>query len=191
MKIIAGERKGHTIATIPGSKTRPTLSRVRESLFSIIAGDVPGSTFCELFAGTGSVGLEALSRGARNAIFVEVARDAGNVLRQNIRKLNYTDRAELVAADVFRWTIPSGNKTPDIIFADPPYDPALVEKLVQKLDEAQLSQNTLIILQTSDKVQPTTKMQHLRTAKYGSSALHFYLPRVIDADGVQPVMDSR
>lgn len=176
MKIIAGERKGHVLTTVNGLKTRPTLSRVRESLFSIIAGDVPDSLFCELFAGTGSIGLEALSRGARRAIFVEAARDPQQCLRQNIGKLHYTDRAEVVNGDVYKWSIPTGNQAPDIIYADPPYDAALIEKLVHKLEKSQLESGTLVILQTPAHFQLSTTMQHLRTAKYGSTALHFLLP---------------
>lgn len=175
MKIIGGERKGHTIVTPEGLKTRPTLSRVRESLFSIIAGDVPGSIFCELFAGTGSIGLEALSRGAEKAILVEIAREPFECLRKSVANLRYTDRATLVNSDVFRWKLPAGAASPDIIFADPPYDEPLIERFMEKLEQWELKPDTLIIVQTPKTYTPRSGFKHLRTATYGLTALHFYL----------------
>jgi 16S rRNA (guanine966-N2)-methyltransferase len=193
MKIIAGERKGHTLTTPDGLKTRPTLSRVRESLFNIIAGDLPGAIFCELFAGSGSIGLEALSRGADKAIFVEIAREAFQCLRQNVQRLRYADRATLTQSDALRWQPPTGADAPDIIFADPPYDAAVIEKLCMKLDDWPLKSDALVILQTPAGYQPHTKLRHLRTATYGATALHFYL---VDSgahgtDTDQPLTGSR
>src|SRR5690349_1287549 len=99
MKIISGERKGHSLATPAGRETRPTLSRVRESLFSIIAGDIPGCTFYDLFAGGGAIGLEAMSRGASRGIFVESAREPYRCLVRNIEKLRYKELTEVHFAD--------------------------------------------------------------------------------------------
>lgn len=196
MKIIAGERKGHSLVTPKGQETRPTLTRVRESLFSIIAGDIPDSTFCELFAGAGSIGLEALSRGAAKAIFVEIAREPYQCLRENITRLHYLDQSRTVQADALRWEIPSGDAAPDIIFADPPYDPKAIEKLLKKIENAALKPDTLIIIQTSSRYKLQTSLLHLRTAKYGSTALHFLLPgeaqqEMAMTDSTQSTTDSR
>ncbi len=194
MKIIAGERKGHTLTTPKGTETRPTLTRVRESLFSIIAGDIPGSRFCELFAGAGSIGLEALSRGAASAQFVEIAREPFQCLRQNIDRLRYNDRARAIQADALKWTIPTDIEAPDIIFADPPYNAAVIEKLIRKLEDSQLRPGTLIILQTPSKQSIHTSMTHLRTAKYGATALHFLLTEKASTDDQsadQPIADSK
>lgn len=177
MKIIAGERKGHSLVTPKGLETRPTLTRVRESLFSIIAGDIPDSTFCELFAGAGSIGLEALSRGAAKAIFVEIAREPFQCLQENIKRLRYTDQARAIQADALRWEFPSDDGASDIVFADPPYDPKAIEKLLKKLENSRLKPDTLIILQTASRYKLQTSLQHLRTAKYGTTALHFLLPK--------------
>lgn len=175
MKIIAGERKGHTLTTPKGMETRPTLTRVRESLFSIIAGDIPGSIFCELFAGAGSIGLEALSRGSAFAYFVEIAREPFQCLRQNIDWLGYQDRTKATQSDALKWEVPAGQRAPDIIFADPPYNPALIKKLVGRLETATLKPDTLLIIQTPSNHAVHSSLQHLRTARYGSTALHFFL----------------
>jgi 16S rRNA (guanine966-N2)-methyltransferase len=194
MKIIAGERKGHTLTTPRGTETRPTLTRVRESLFSIIAGDIPGSIFCELFAGAGSIGLEALSRGAASAHFVEVAREPFQCLKQNIEKLRYQDRAKVSQSDAMKWAVPTGASAPDIIFADPPYNPTILEKLVRRLETAQLKPDTLLILQTPAGYKVNSSFQHLRTAVYGSTALHFFLAQDADQQNEaldHPVTESR
>lgn len=189
MKIIAGERKGHIIQTPPGDLTRPTLSRVRESLFSIIAADVPDARFTELYAGSGSIGLEALSRGAHSAVFVEENRTACTCLRENIRRLNYTGRATLTQADVLKWTPPTGEQAPDIIFADPPYDPVATTAFMERAARWELKPDTLLIVQTSAKFQPETTMHHLRSVSYGNTALHFYLGK--PPATAQPATESR
>lgn len=175
MKIIAGDRKGHTIKTPEGQQTRPTLSRVREALFSIIAGDIPGSVFCELFAGSGVIGLEALSRGAEHSIMVEQARPAILCLQDNVSRLRYNDQATVVREDVYRWKPPTGNRSPDIVFADPPYDSAELSRVMSTLERWPLKPDTLVIVQSAATSTPKTTLRHLRTTKYGNSALHFYL----------------
>jgi len=189
MKIIAGERKGHNLATPKGQQTRPTLARVRESLFAIIAGDVPGSIFCDLFAGAGAIGLEALSRGAAKAIFVESAREPLTCLKTNIQKLRYESEAITHTADALRWAIPTEFLAPDIIFADPPYQPALIDKLIKRLENTTLKPKALIILQTPAYYKPPVKKYRpLRIEKYGSTALHFYL---VEASSTDQATDSR
>lgn len=189
MKIIAGERKGHNLATPKGQQTRPTLARVRESVFAIITGDVPGSIFCDLFAGAGAMGLEALSRGAAKAIFVEAAREPVACLKSNIEKLRYQDVAIVHTIDAFRFQIPTEAYAPDIIFADPPYQPAIIDKLVERLEGADLKAEALVILQTPAYYKPNVrKHRHLRTEKYGSTAVHFYL---VEKEILDQATDSR
>lgn len=194
MKIIAGERKGHSIKTPEGKQTRPTLSRVREALFSIIAGDIPGSVFCELFAGSGVIGLEALSRGAKHAIMVEQNRQAIQCLQDNVKRLRYEDQATVVRTDVYSWKPPTNHHSPDIVFADPPYDSAELSRVMSMLQRWPLKPDTLVIVQSAASSAPETTLRHLRTTKYGNSALHFYLvednqPETGAAD--QPSMVSR
>lgn len=189
MKIIAGDKKGRNILTPKGQETRPTMARVRESLFSIIAGDVPGSTFYDMFSGGGAIGLEALSRGADKAIFVENWRDALLCLKQNIHALDLTTKSVIIQGDATRWPIPSHAPAPDIIFADPPYQPELITKFMEALEAASLPPNVLIILQAPRHYKPTTTLRHLRTAAYGKTSVHFYLTDTATTPADSPKTD--
>ena len=121
MRVTGGEFRGRTIA-VPGTAAiRPTQDRVREALFNILAPEMPGADFLDLFAGTGAVGLEALSRGARRATFVESNRRHLAALNANVASLGAAARAEVVAADAYRWIASSPGGGYSIAFADPPY----------------------------------------------------------------------
>jgi 16S rRNA (guanine966-N2)-methyltransferase len=131
VRVIAGAAKGRLLAAVPGG-TRPLADRAREGLFSSLGARVPGARFLDLFAGTGAVGIEALSRGASRAQFVESAPAAVKVIRENLRRTGLQDGAEVTAADVGRWLSragrePSGEPSGapadrfDVAFLDPPY----------------------------------------------------------------------
>lgn len=132
MRIIAGSKARMTLLPPADRKTRPITDRVKESLFAILETKITDSFVADLFCGTGSLGLEALSRRAKFAIMVEKDREALRRLRKNIDKLKFSDRTKVVAADVFQRGIPStpilsgepdGNQAPiwNLIFIDPPY----------------------------------------------------------------------
>lgn len=114
MRVIGGEFRSRLLKSVPGLDTRPTPDRLRETLFNILAPRIEGSVFADLYAGTGAVGIEALSRGARRAIFVESDRTAAGVIRDNLRSLGIEDRAEVRLGRV-------KNVEADIVFVDPPY----------------------------------------------------------------------
>lgn len=118
MRIIAGEFKGRRLKSVPGMATRPTPDRLRESLFSILEPELEGCRFADLYAGTGAVGLEALSRGAAAVVFVEAAPRSLDVLRENLRGLGATG-ASVLAQPVKRAL---RTLVADIVFLDPPYD---------------------------------------------------------------------
>jgi 16S rRNA (guanine(966)-N(2))-methyltransferase RsmD len=125
MRIIAGKYRSRNLQSLPGDDTRPTYDRLRETLFNVLsaAGKLEGGTFVDLFAGTGSVGIEALSRGAEHVIFVESARKAAQVIRTNLQSLGITDEADVYersAAEALRLLGESGT-SPLVIFLDPPY----------------------------------------------------------------------
>lgn len=124
MRIIAGERRGHRLEMPAKRTTRPTSDLVRESIFNIVGELVADRIVVDLFAGTGALGLEALSRGASSALFVE--QDRGNiaVIRKNIGHLRYEDRSRVLHGDAFRWLSSAAvpGTTPSIVFLDPPYD---------------------------------------------------------------------
>ena len=123
MRIIAGEFRGRPLLPPEGDVTRPVTDRVKQSLFDILAPRVEGSRVYDCFAGTGSMGLECLSRGAAHATFFEADRSAVTRLKRNIVNLGVTDRSTVVAGDLFRWchvTRPGADRA-DLVFLDPPY----------------------------------------------------------------------
>jgi 16S rRNA (guanine(966)-N(2))-methyltransferase RsmD len=119
MRIIGGRFRRRVIKPVPGLDVRPTPDRLRETLFNILSPRIEGTLFVDAYAGTGAVGLEALSRGARRAVFIEVSRGAIDVLRQNIRTLGVEAETELVAAKAVGALARYSNA--DIVFLDPPY----------------------------------------------------------------------
>lgn len=123
MRIIAGLRRGHRIDGPAGPKARPTSDMVRESIFNILADRVEGREVFDLFAGTGALGLEALSRGARRAVFVERDRDHAALIRRNVATLRFEDRAAVAPTDAFRWIrgFEPFDAEPALVFLDPPY----------------------------------------------------------------------
>lgn len=134
MKIISGEWRGRPIAAPPGRDTRPTSSRTREGLFSMLAsrlGSFEGLRVADLFAGTGALGLEALSRGAAHCLFVEKERAAIEVLQQNIRRFGASDRADMRSQAVEHAAPPS--QPCDLILMDPPYSAGLAQMAVDRV----------------------------------------------------------
>jgi 16S rRNA (guanine966-N2)-methyltransferase len=149
MRIIAGQRRGHKFDGPRDQATRPTSDLVRESVFNILGDAVEGLIVIDLFAGTGALGLEALSRGAERAIFIERNRENAALIRRNIATLRYEDRAQVVMADAYRWakSYVSNDAEPLVVFIDPPYADyedhperigKLLEVLVRKLPDGSI-----------------------------------------------------
>ena len=101
MRVISGSAKGRKLGSVPGDSTRPITDRVKESLFNIIGAEIQNSTFLDLFAGTGSVGIEALSRGAEAAVFVDLNRRAIKTVRANLKLTQLADRAQVIQGNAF------------------------------------------------------------------------------------------
>src|ERR1051326_6434930 len=118
MRIIAGEFRSRKLQSMPGTDVRPTPDRVRESLFNIIAREVEGAVFVDAYAGTGAVGIEALSRGARHVIFIEKDRSAVNLIRSNLEALKTGARAKVIHGTAGLYL---GPVEADMVFIDPPY----------------------------------------------------------------------
>src|SRR5688572_5897482 len=124
MRIIAGEFRGRKLLPPESDATRPVTDRVKQSLFDILTPLLPGAVIYDCFAGTGSMGLESLSRGARHVTFFESDRSAASRLRKNVAILNVADRCRIVDRDLFRWFTDDRNAAKDrvdVIFLDPPY----------------------------------------------------------------------
>jgi len=159
MRIIAGQRRGHKFDGPKDHRaTRPTSDLVREAVFNILGESVEGLLVIDLFAGTGALGLEALSRGAGRAIFVERNRENVALIRRNIATLRYEDRTSVVANDAYRWArafLPA-EAEPIVVFIDPPYSdyedhPERVVKLLGEL-VAKLPDGSIVVAESRRKL---------------------------------------
>ena len=122
MRIAGGEWRGRNLKSPKGDLVRPTQDRVREALFSMLQNDIPGAKFLDVFAGSGAVGLEALSRGAASATFVEQAGSSLACIKSNIEMVKAEARTEVIRADAYSWLkTAAAGRSFDIAFADPPY----------------------------------------------------------------------
>lgn len=172
MRIIAGTARSLPLKTIAGMETRPTSDRIKETLFNIIQDDIPGSYFLDLFAGSGQMGLEAVSRGAEYAVFVENNKKACTCISDNIRFTKFEKQTRLMQADVIS-AIHSmeGMYQFDIIFIDPPYKKSYEKEVLEHLaDSSLLKENTLIIVEAA----LDTSFDYLETIGYQLKKLKTY-----------------
>ena len=127
MRVIAGSAKGTTLKTPEGMRTRPTTDRVKEALFSILQFDLPGASVLDLFGGTGQLGIEALSRGASRAVFVDEQEAACRLIRENLKKTHLEAQAQVIRGDYKRYLLSCREKF-RILFLDPPYAEVFLEE---------------------------------------------------------------
>ena len=170
MRIIAGERKGHTIYAPRGRETRPTSDRVRENIFNIVAPWVEGARVLDLYAGSGAMGLEALSRGAERAVFVESDPDAVRAIERNLDKLRLTG-ARVVRHDAVTGLAQEANagRKYDLVLADPPYAMTNYDSLSRYLPGV-LAEDGLLVFESAAKTEPELPGLTVRTSrKYGST----------------------
>ena len=152
MRIISGTAKGTKLYTLEGKNTRPTLDRIKESLFNIIKNKITDSEVLDLFAGSGAIGLEFASRGAKNVILCDSSREAEKIIIKNIEKTNLKDKVELKQTTSDKLLDNLKDKKFDIIFIDPPYDSQLIAKSVEKIfKNDMLSTNGIIIIETDQE----------------------------------------
>ncbi len=171
MRIISGSRKGHTIHAPLGRSTRPTSDRVRENLFNIV-GPVDGASVLDLYAGSGALGLEALSRGAAHAVFVERDADAVRTIERNLDKLGL--RATVLRQDAVAM-LASETRKYDLVLVDPPYDmytdvqPQLARHLPSVVTEG-----GVVVVETDARTQPELPLDERTSRKYGSVRVTVY-----------------
>jgi len=166
MRVIGGEFRSRILKSLPGHDVRPTPDRLRETLFDILAPRIQGVTFADVYAGTGAVGIEALSRGVAKAIFVEQNRAGANVIRANLRSLDLAARATVMNAKASA-ILPSIQA--DIIFIDPPY--RLENEYARSLEILARNGAPLVIVQHSSRLAlPGAD----RMVKQGDNALSFF-----------------
>lgn len=151
MRVIAGSAKSLPLKTVGSDRTRPTTDRVKETLFNIIAPEIPECRFLDLFAGSGAIGIEALSRGAGKAVFVEKDHAALKVIRENLRFTHLEDRAEVICQDAVRAVSSMTPDEPfDVVFMDPPYGHSLEQRVLEAMKGSRvIGAETLIIVEAS------------------------------------------
>ncbi|WP_026929549.1 16S rRNA (guanine(966)-N(2))-methyltransferase RsmD [Glycomyces tenuis] len=177
-RIIAGALKGRRLATPPGDRTRPTSDRVREALFNSLApgGDLEGLRFADLYAGSGAVGIEAVSRGAEHALFVESHPLTAKLLRRNITELAVED-CLVVSAPVEKALASAPQEPYDIVFADPPYavtDQAIAAMLEALVEHDWLAPDADVVVERAGRdasVPWPAKIAEDRVRRYGTTAL--------------------
>jgi 16S rRNA (guanine(966)-N(2))-methyltransferase RsmD len=178
MRVIAGSAKGIRLRAVPGTGTRPISDRVKEALFNILGADIVGARVLDLFAGTGSVGIEALSRGASSAVFVEKHPAAVATIHANLRGTRLQADAQVIKADVFKY-LTSEPEAFDLVYIAPPQYRGLWSKTLLAVEASSgwLSPDGIAIVQIFPKELqpvPSTGLQLVDQRKYGSTLLCFY-----------------
>ncbi len=145
MRVIAGTARGVQLKTPEGMQTRPTIDRVKEALFSIIHFDIPGAKVLDLFGGTGQLGIEALSRGAVSATFVDQAESACRLIKENLRRTKFENSGKVVRGDYMEY-LSRCREQYDIIFLDPPYAEVFLENALKRITEIDILRSGGIIV---------------------------------------------
>lgn len=183
MRVVSGSAKGRHLKSPRSSATRPVMDRVKTALFDILHGAVADSRFLDLFAGTGSVGIEALSRGAAAATFVELSLEALTIVRQNLSITGLAPRAETIHADAFRFLerAHAAGERYDLVYVAPPQYGGLAARAVAQLDAAPLTgPGNLVIVQVHPIERrdftslPLHMLHQTDERRYGSTALLFF-----------------
>lgn len=179
MRIISGTARGTKLYTLEGLNTRPTLDRVRESLFNIIQNEVKESIFLDLFSGSGAVGLEAASRGAKEVIICDKSKEAVQIINKNIEKTHLKDKIKLYNTDFISLLKNKITEKLDIIYIDPPYDSDFIFLSLKEILERKLiDENSLVIVETDQKGRILKQIENLKIEitderKYGRANIIF------------------
>ncbi len=177
MRVITGKARGVVLKTPEGMQTRPTADRVKEALFSIIQFDIPGARVLDLFGGTGQLGIEALSRGAKFATFVDERQEACNLIRENLRRTKLEAEGRVVRSDYLSYLATCRERF-DIILLDPPYAEVFLENSLKRITEIDILQSGGIIVaeRPVEKELPWVFPGYSRSKdyKYGKTLLTLY-----------------
>lgn len=174
MRVIAGEFRSRRLKSVPGLDVRPTPDRLREALFNVLAPRIEGTVFVDAYSGSGAVGIEAVSRGARRAIFIERSRPALNVLRENLSLLGIVLRSEVIQGKA---TAALDRVAGDIIFLDPPYE--MESEYTACLEVLERRPPPLLIVQHASRLELPESggvLRRVRTLRQGDNSLSFYEP---------------
>lgn len=179
MRIISGDYRGYRLKAVPGMSTRPTADKIKGAIFNVLREKLENARVLDLFSGTGNLALEALSRGAKEAVLVEKNRIAQEIIQENIEHLG-TEEAKLMSMDAFEYLEKSRNEVYDLIFVDPPYHQGLAEKSLNCLaNPCRLAVSGVIIVETAkDEILPQIKPFEVRkTGEYGDTKI-WYIQRI-------------
>ena len=177
MRVITGSARGTVLKAPRGMQTRPTMDQVKEGLFSAIQFEIEGRRVLDLFAGSGQLGIEALSRGAKHAVFVDASREACGVVRENLAKTRLAERAQLVQSNYLGY-LARCRETFDLVFLDPPYAEVFLETALKKISEIDILSDSGIIIceRPAQKQLPgdVPGLLHYRDYRYGKTAVTLY-----------------
>lgn len=178
MRVISGSARGHKLQAPEGINTRPTTDRIKESLFNIIAYDLPECQFLDLFSGSGAIGIEALSRGAQRAVFVEESAVCKNIIESNLRFTKLFDKAQILKKEAVSaiYSLGEAKECFDIIFMDPPYNKQLAEPVLSAIVNTKvLKKDGYIIVERSSKLEPPhgSGLKIIREKDYKTTIMTF------------------
>jgi 16S rRNA (guanine966-N2)-methyltransferase len=178
-RVTAGASRGRLLKTPPGRATRPTTSLVREALFNIIGDSIRGARVLDLFAGAGTLGIEALSRGAASATFVERDRACANIVAENLAATGFAQQGDVVSADAIDWLAArTGDLTSyNLLLLDPPYrDGETLTAVLEALDQAPLRDQAMLVVEhhRSQPLPPLRRLSEVRQRDYGATRLTFF-----------------
>ena len=184
MRIITGRARGIKLDTLEGVNTRPTSERAKEAIFSMIQFDIEGREVLDLFAGSGQMGLEAVSRGARSATFIDKSKDAARIISRNIEKTKLSDSCRVFNSDVQDFIrITRGKKQYDVVFIDPPYALRAVAPTLKALIDGEMLKPTSIIICESEEADIFEndaalgeRFEIIKKAKYGMAHVTIVKP---------------
>lgn len=175
MRVITGSARGRRLKTLDGQDVRPTTDRVKEAIFSILQWELPAASVLDLFAGSGQLGIEALSRGAGHCVFVDVSRDSVAVVRENLQATHLMEQATLLTTDAISY-LKHCNRSFDIVLLDPPYESTLLNQALSLLSPF-LSAQGVIVCETTLHHDFAKKIDELclqKEYRYGKIKLGVY-----------------
>jgi 16S rRNA (guanine966-N2)-methyltransferase len=185
MRVIGGKARGRRLKPVPGDSTRPITDRVKEAIFNILAGDITGASMLDLFGGTGSVGIEALSRGASFVRFLDLSKQAVSVIQENLANTGLSGGAEVVRGDAFAYLQRMPDRSFDYVYIAPPQYKDLWKRAILVLDAnpAWLSPDAWVIVQIHPVEYGPLELVNLEEfdqRRYGSTLVAFYETKQVD-----------
>lgn len=189
LRVISGSARGRTLKAVPGMGTRPTTDKVKEAVFSMIGPYFDGGTVLDLFAGTGGLGIEALSRGMDKAVFIDIDKKSIETIRHNLAQTGFTDKAEVYRNEAHRaiLALAKRNVQIDLVFLDPPYRLLIIDELLLQMQQSGLCKaNTVAVIEFDASASYGDIIGDFhaeRSAEYGDTAIKVYRFHNVIADG--------